>query len=363
MQWALANTSQRPTPFLTVAPEILDANLTRAQRSCEDRGVVLRPHAKTHKTREIAERQLRCGAAGLTVASLSEAEAWVQAGFDDLFIAYPVVTAAGRDRLSALAERARVRVGVDSESGVRALQGLAEGGVSISVLVEVDSGLGRTGVEPSEAARLADLAGEVGLEVLGVFTFPGHSYAAGAGGSAARDEARTLAESLAEFDRRGVPCPVRSGGSTPTLYEVVDSVATELRPGVYALNDAYQVQLGSAGIGDVALAVVATVVSAPGPEGVVLDAGSKVIASDRLPFDAGHGLIPGLQGARIERIWEHHAVVDVSAVARSEVPAIGERVAIVPNHVCTAINLADRLVVADGQGDLEWQVFARGRND
>jgi len=363
-RWAPERWQGIPTPFLAVDVPTLRANIGRAQAFCDDRGLRLRPHVKTHKTPEIARLQVDAGARGLAVATVGEAECFAAAGFDDLFIAYPVLTnAALAGRLRQLLETADLVLGIDAHDGVDALvrHGLAEH-PRLSLLVEVECGLRRTGVAPEGAGRLASYAADHGLAVGGVFTFPGHGYAVGAGGAAAADEAKALSEAAAAFSDAGLHCAVRSGGATPT-YEATDTtVVTETRPGVYAFHDAQQVALGTATPEEVALAVMSTVVSAPAPDRIVLDAGSKTLAADRPSYVDGHGLLLGVPGARIDRIWEHHGVVDTSGADPGNVPKVGDRVAVLPNHVCTAVNLADRLHARTADGIVTWDVAARGRN-
>ncbi len=363
-RWSSERWQGIATPFLAVDGPTLRRNVARAQALCDDRGLLLRPHVKTHKIIEMARLQMDAGARGLTLATVGEAESFAQAGFDDLFVAYPVLTTrAVADRVQRLLETADVTLGIDSREGVDALvrHGLAAH-PRLSVLVEVECGLRRTGAVPEEAGRLAAYAAERGLSVGGVFTFPGQAYAVGAAKSAAADEARALSRAADAFAAEGLQCAIRSGGATPS-YEATDTaVVTETRPGVYVFQDAQQVALGTATPDDVALAVIATVVSAPTPDRVVLDAGSKVLAADRPSYVDGHGLLLGVPGARIDRIWEHHGVVDVSGVDAGRVPQVGERVAVVPNHACTAINLADRVQVRGEAESTTWDVAARGKN-
>jgi D-serine deaminase-like pyridoxal phosphate-dependent protein len=340
------------TPYAVVDRDVLAANVAAMQAFCDRRGIALRPHAKTHKTLEIARLQLEAGAVGLTVATVGEAEVYADllAQADvDVLVAYPV--AVPPERLRDLARRVRVVVGVDSAQGVSRA---AEAGVAVSV--EVDCGLRRSGVDPAQAGLLAAVAAARGVPVHGVFTFPGHGYAPGAAAaSAAADEARALADAAESFTAAGLECAVRSGGCTPTAGHVDAGVVTELRPGVYALQDAQQVALGVAALEDVALRVRSTVVSNAVAGQVVLDAGAKVLGTDRPAYVEGHGLLPAYPHARIERVWEHHGVVDLRGGAG---PALGEVVDVVPNHVCATVNLLDELVA----GDETWRVAARGRN-
>lgn len=353
------------TPVLVVDVDVLHRNLVAMADATAGAGVALRPHAKTHKCPQIAHRQLTLGAVGLSVATVAEAEVFADHGVTDLFVAYPVAAGGGRAaRLAALLERARVVVGVDSVEGAAALGPVrATDGRTPEALVEVDCGLHRSGVAPEEAPVVAVAAARAGLRVTGAFTYPGHAYAPGAAASAAADERAALARAGELLAAAGFDVTVLSGGSTPTATRTAadPGPCTELRPGVYAFNDAQQVHLGTCGPGDVALRVLATVVSAPAPDRVVLDAGTKVLGADRPPWAPGHGSVPGLPGAVVTGLWEHHAVVRLAP--QTPRPAVGEVVAVVPNHCCSAVNLVDELVVVrDGHPVDRWPVAARGAN-
>jgi D-serine deaminase-like pyridoxal phosphate-dependent protein len=349
--------ANRATPFLVVDVERLTANIGRVARAAADAGVALRPHVKTHKCAEIAAMQVAAGAVGITVATIGEAEVFVDAGFADVFIAYPLWLDEGRaTRLAALRERARVAIGVDSAESARHLARVVPG---LEVLVEVDSGQHRSGTAPEDAGAVADAAREAGLDVHGVFTFPGHGYAPDGRESAARDEAAALATAAGSLRRAGIEPRVLSGGSTPTLEASLGTgVPTELRPGVYALNDAQQWELASATTEQLAITCHATVVSHAGGR-LVLDAGAKSLGADRAPYNTGFGRLLDRPDARVVMLSEHHAVVE----GYDDPPPLGDRVRVVPNHVCVAVNLADVLWAAGGTGELEaWPVAARGRN-
>lgn len=335
------------TPYLRVDVDRLEANLRRVADRTAAAGVALRPHAKTHKSLEVARRQLAAGAVGLTVAAIGEAEVFAEV-CDDLLVAYPLwVTPTAADRLRALAERVTVTIGVDSVDGA-AQAGRLLAGSGVSVLVEIDPGLHRTGVPPEEAGAVAAASG---LPVRGAFTFPGHSYDPTGRRQAAADEARVLAA----VDLDG---PVRSGGSTPSLEAADVDVLTELRPGVYAFGDAQQWELGAMAASEIALTCRATVISHASGR-LVLDAGSKALGADRAAYASGWGRLPAYDDARVVLLSEHHAVVDL---AGADLPPLGSTVDVVPNHVCSAVNLHDTLWAAQ-DGSLEpWVVDARGRN-
>jgi D-serine deaminase-like pyridoxal phosphate-dependent protein len=343
------------SPFLAVDLGVLRANIERAQRWADARGLLLRPHAKTHKCVEIARLQTDAGASGLTVATIGEAEVFADAGFADLFIAYPLWPSdAGRARLARVASRAAVQIGVDS---LEAASGWA--GVGVRALIEVDSGHHRSGVLPEAAGELAAAVEASGLKVDGVFTFPGHSYAPGEGRArAGADEASALATAAEALRAAGVEPRVVSGGSTPSLAGT-GSGLTESRPGVYVFNDAQQWELGSCATEDVALTCHATVVSHAGGR-LVLDAGSKVLGADRAAWASGFGRLLDHPDARLVILSEHHAVAELTG----PLPPLGSTVRVVPNHACNAVNLVDELVVFEaGRRVAAWAVAARGRND
>lgn len=376
------------TPFLVVDRGILAANIERAQRWADDRGLRLRPHVKTHKCVEIGRMQTDAGASGITVATIGEAEVFADAGFDDLFVAYPLWPSdEARARVAAVSARARVLIGIDSAEAAagwagtgshstdllalkrsqnavecdqfpETLSGPGGAGREVRALIEVDSGHHRSGVPAELAGELAVAAEACGLGVEGVFTFPGHSYAPGEGrAKAAGDEASALVSAADSLREAGVQPWVISGGSTPSLA-ATGSGLTESRPGVYVFNDAQQWELGSCGPDDIALTCHATVVSHAGGR-LVLDSGSKVLGADRPPWASGFGRLLDHPDARIVILSEHHAVAELAG----PLPPLGSTVRVVPNHACNAVNLVDALeIVEAGRRVATWAVAARGRN-
>jgi D-serine deaminase-like pyridoxal phosphate-dependent protein len=352
------------TPAVVVDLDVVARNIASMADAMSARGIRLRPHFKTHKSVRLARMQLDCGAAGVTVGTVGEAEVIAAAGIDDVFIAYPVWAAGPKaSRIRRLHESIRLLVGVDSEEAARALGDAVRGTPRpLEVLVEVDSGDRRTGVASDErAVRVGEAAKAAGLEVRGVFTHGGHSYRArDAAADAARDEWAGLgaaADALraAAFDVRDV-----SAGSTPTaLLSPADSI-TEERPGTYVFGDRLQVALGSCDADAVGLVVAATVVSTATAGQAVLDAGAKVLAREGAPFVEGLGGVPELGGAVVERVYDYHGVVRLPP---DVAPSPGQVVAVVPNHVCPVVNLVDELIVVrDGRFVERWPVDARGRN-
>ncbi len=251
------------TPAVLVDLDILERNIARMAGRAREHGVPLRPHAKTHKVVEIAERQIKAGAVGLSVAKTSEAEVFAAAGFGDLFVAFPVVGADKGRRLLALADRARLAAGVDSEEGARTLADVfRSAGRRLDVLLKVDVGYGRVGVPPARAPeiarRIADLPG---LRLRGLFTHAGQAYAAErpeAVAGVGEHEGRTLVETAEAVRATGIAVEEVSVGSTPTAaHAMTVAGVTECRPGNYVFYDASQVGLGSCRMEDCALTVLA----------------------------------------------------------------------------------------------------------
>ena len=353
------------TPAVLVDLDVLERNVARMAERARQHGVRLRPHAKTHKIVSIGRLQTAAGAVGLSVAKTSEAEVFADAGFDDLFVAFPVVGPDKGRRLVRLAERIRLAVGTDSVEGARTLaEPFAQAGRVLDVMLKVDVGYHRVGVEPDRAPAVAGQIAELrGLRLRGVFTHAGHAYVQEtpeAVAAVASHEGKALALVAEMLRDAGLPVEQVSVGSTPTArHAMTVTGVTECRPGNYVFHDASQVALGSCRLEDCAMTVVATVVSVPAPDRAVVDAGSKTLSSDPLrPHAGGHGRILG-RLSRLEKLSEEHGVI---AVQPGESFRVGERVRILPNHACVVTNLHDRLWAVRGETvEDELPVAARGR--
>ncbi len=353
------------TPAVLIDMDVLERNVARMAEAARGRGVKLRPHGKTHKIVEIARLQRAAGAVGMTLAKVGEAEVFADAGIGDVFLAYPIVGATKALRLLALADRIRIAVGVDSVEGAQSLAWpFRAAGRALDVMLKVDVGLHRVGVAPERAAALARRIAEMpGLRLRGVFTHGGHSYGGETPDAVAAiggDEGRILAETADAIRGTGIAVEEVSVGSTPSARSAMAAAGvTECRPGNYVFHDASQVSLGTCGIEDCAMTVVATVVSVPAADRAVLDAGSKTLSSDPLrPRPGGHGFVLG-RASRLRALSEEHGVV---AIAAGESFRVGERVRVLPNHACVVSNLHDRLWAVRGESVVgELAVAARGR--
>ncbi len=330
--------------------------------------VALRPHVKTHKIPGIAREQVKAGAAGITVAKVSEAEVMADGGMEDIFIAYPLVTEAKIRQAVRLGERVRLVVGVDSLEGARRLSAAAEDR-ALEVRLEVDTGLRRTGVLYDEAVGLAgEIEGIDNLDLTGIYTYRG----AVLGGSRTLElekaglEEGQLMVSLADMLReRGIRVDDVSVGSTPTAEHVakVEGV-TEIRPGTYVFYDRMQIRLGVCTPDECAAVVVCTVVSRPARDLAVIDGGSKTFATDVAPGAEplnleGHGHVVGYPGAVLERLTEEHGMLSVDEDCDLEV---GDTLQIIPNHICSTVNLHNDVYLVGQDGVVEeTRVAARGK--
>jgi D-serine deaminase-like pyridoxal phosphate-dependent protein len=340
----------RSTPCLLVDVDVLAANVERMARHAVAVGARLRPHAKTHKSAAIARLQRDAGAIGFTVATLREAEALATAGFDDLLLAGAALGPDSAARLRRLREVAQVSQLVDGIDGARAA------GTGAPCLWEVDIGAQRAGTAPGSAtiAAAAAAVDATGIVLVGVLTFPGHAYGAGDDADldrAVHDEQQAVGATVQAAAAAGVTLGVRSGGSTPTAWRAqAAGPLTELRPGNYVFHDATQVALGVCSQAQCALRVLATVVSRPTPQRVVLDAGSKALGRERMtPRTPGYGLLLGDHAPLpVGALYEEHAIVEAPAGTRG-LPRVGDRVELLPNHACVTANLHDRYVLRRGE--------------
>lgn len=357
--------SEIDTPAVLIDAEILDRNIRRAAEHCRKHQIALRPHIKTHKMPPLAHRQIEAGAVGLTVAKLGEAEVMADAGIFDLLVAYPIVGTAKLRRLASLAERAKVTVALDSLAVAEGVDRAArDAGREIGLLIEVDTGTGRCGVAPEELPALCrQVAGLRHARWHGVMTYQGHVWGdRPARERLMREENERVSRLLDCLEREGLPPEVVSGASTPNLdlCHLLERV-NESRPGTYVFNDRNTVYTGSVGWNDCALCVAVTVVSTAVPGQIIVDGGSKTFTSDQM----GHGSDPGfgriVEGPSLQfiKMNEEHGFVKVDDTPR---PKVGDRLHVIPNHVCVVVNMHDQVYLHRGDQVIDcWPVAARGK--
>jgi len=360
--------SELDTPALLIDLDIMDRNLARVAGYAAEHSLRLRPHTKTHKIPALGRLQMELGAVGLTVAKTSEAEVMVKAEPGDLLIAYPVIGRQKLERLARVAKSTRVTVALDN---LPALEQLAEAARELNfeagVYAEFDAGLHRVGVAPS-GEDLLDLVRAIlqkpKLEFRGVAFYPGHIKDVRVSPEeqmAALD--RVVSQAVELLEARGIAVPIVSGGSTPTLYQSHKvSRLTEIRPGTYIFNDRNTWLTGGCGLADCAASILTTVVSTAVPGQMIMDGGSKTFSSDRSALNEapGFGYLPEAQSAVFTKMNEEHGFVDITSAERMWKP--GERVRVIPNHVCVAMNLHEQVYGIRGDEVVKtWRVEGRGR--
>jgi len=349
------------TPMPIVLADVMQRNIDRMQGFAVEHDLDLRPHVKTHKCVEVGRRQVEAGAVGITAGNVGEAEVFAAAGFDDIFLAYPVWPSGTKaDRIRYLTQTTRMRVGVDNGAAIDALAEAMGGEPDrLQVVVEIECGARRSGAPPAAAGDLARAARKRGLVPVGVYTYPGHG---GAGPDsrepAAQDQYAALTAAVRSFGDVGVTAEVVSAGSTPTVAFSTGSPITEIRPGEYVFCDLNNTRLGACEEDQIALFVAATVVSDWVPDQVILDVGTKALGREGNP-EKGYGGVAGKK-AVLAKLNEYHGFVAVPGGESR--PSVGTVVPVVPNHVCPVVNSFEELVVTDSEGTMlqRWPVAARG---
>ena len=346
---------QLDTPLALIDLDRVEANIARMQAHCDKLGVKLRPHIKTHKLPILAHKQLQAGAVGITCQKIGEAEVMAGAGIKDILISYNLMGQSKIERLAQVASQAKISVAIDNEVALGALGQAAKiAGAEIGVLIEFDSGTGRTGVQsPQEIVGLARKIGKFPhLRFLGLMTYPS---------SPSVPEWIKKVRPLLKAEN--LKLKVISAGGTPATWQGLGHQSlTEVRPGTYVYNDRMMLGYKVAKLKDCALNILATVISRPTSDRAVIDAGSKTFSSDRLPPELGQGFGYVLEypDAVVERFNEEHGMIDLSRCSKK--PSIGEQLRIIPNHACVVTNLHDEIVAhRDGLVEAVWPVWARGK--
>jgi len=352
------------TPSLIIDLDVMERNLATMAAFFADKHTKLRPHAKTHKSPIIAHKQLALGAVGITCAKLGEAEIMVEAGVPDVLVANQIVGPTKIARLVGLLHHARVTVAVDDPANLRALAAAAsERGVTLDVLVEINTGMNRCGVEPGEAAvRLAQVAADLpGIRFRGIQAYEGHLVNIANDAERAERVRAAMAPIVASrhaIEATGLPVEIVSGGGTGTfahtgLLEGFD----EVQAGSYVFMDAKYGEIGGIGARFApALTVLAMVISRPTNDRAILDIGRKTLGIDQ----GTPQLLDGPEGVRFLGFSEEHSTLAVGGAARDLRP--GDQVRVIPGHGCTTVNLYDRYIAARGDTvEAVWPIAARGR--
>ncbi len=352
------------TPALVIDLDVMEQNLGRMADYCRQWGLRLRPHSKTHKSPWLAKQQVESGARGLTVAKIGEAEVMVEAGLDDLLLAYPVFGEPKARRLGEVARKARLTVALDSEDSARWVS-RAAGSHTIDILVEVDFGMRRCGLPPGEEpVRLAKAIQRLpGLRFEGLLFYPGNIHPDLEGSSERLEELnQRLSRQLEDFRGAGLEAETVSGGSTPSAFHSHRiGGLTEIRPGTYIFNDRNTIEWGVCKQEQCALSILTTVVSTGVGGQAIVDGGSKTFSSDPLAAgtQGGYGIVKAHPGVEFFRMNEEHGYLKLPAETKLE---LGRPLQIIPNHACVAVNLHERAWgVRQGRVVKEWEIAARGK--
>jgi len=360
--------SELETPAYLIDLDRMERNLCRVAQYAKEHELRLRPHTKTHKIPAIGKRQLELGAAGLTVAKVGEAEVMLDSGVLDLLVHYPIIGLKKLARLMEVARRTRVTVALDSIQAARQLADAARGArVTIGVLVEADVGMNRCGVPVGqELVNLAQgvdrLTPHIALE--GVTYYPGHIRAASEENRRLIDQlAADTAQIVEDFRKAGLPLKVFSAGSTPLVFQSHEFAGVnEIRPGTYVFCDINCVRSGMATLDDCAVTILTSVISAARTGYLMIDGGSKAFSSDRLAgsSEMSFGYVTEAPEAVIYGQSEEHGHVDVRKGGRDF--QVGDRMRVIPNHVCVATNLHEQVYgVRNDKVEVIWKVEGRGK--
>ena len=349
--------SELDTPALLINHEVLERNIQTMAAHFRGGKSRLRPHSKTHKSVQVAQKQIAAGAVGITCAKLGEAEALSDGGIGDILIANQIVGPIKIARLVALAQRCRLAVAVDDAQNIRELSEAASAaGVTIGCLVEVNVGMNRCGVDtPEEALALAQqVAHSTGLRFGGLQAYEGHLQ-----NYLPLEERETLVraamqralDARAFIESAGLEVPLISGGGTGTFH-ITRHLIDEIQAGSYATMDGQYKKVGAEF--DNALTLLVTVISRPRPDLAVIDAGFKALTSE---FGPPSVLV---DGATFGRFSEEHGTLTLEGDARQLRP--GDKLELLPAHGCTTINLHDNFYVMEDERLMDvWPIVGRGK--
>ena len=351
------------TPVLLIDLDILDDNIQNMADYFSGISTDLRPHLKTHKNPIIAQKQIDAGAIGITCAKLGEAETVVDVGIHDVLIANQIVGPQKIERLTNLAARSRIMVAVDCSDNVQDISDAAKSkGVTVRILIEVNIGMNRCGVEPGNGVlELAQqICGSPNLEFEGLMGYEGHIVAKTCRVDreiAVKNDMQHLVDSKKLLTDNGISVNIMSGGGTGT-YDITSRIPemTEIQAGSYVFMDStYNRVEGLDKKFENSLSLLTTVVSRPQPDRIIVDAGMKVLTTE-----FGNPQPIGFPNLELVGLSEEHGKIEVSD---GEINLkTGEKLKILPTHCCTTVNLHDRTYgIRDDIVECCWDITARGK--
>lgn len=362
---------QIDTPALLIDETIMKSNLRNMQERASRLGVALRPHTKTHKMPEIAKLQTEYGAVGITVAKVGEAEVMAENGLSDIFIANEIVGPIKWRRIAALAKKICISFGVDSPEAVAGAEKIfAEENCTVNVRIEVETGEKRSGVTNEESFfQVLDMIRQsphISLE--GIFSHEGHAYSASSAEDCRKlfEDAQRLTLHYADLARKeGFPISSVSVGSTPSLMhcECLLEGITEIRPGTYVFMDVGQGNCINS-YETCAATVLVTIISKPGENRMIGDAGAKALTAQSrgagLCHTEGKGFIKGSGNVYVDNVYDEHTIIYSEELNRTL--NVGDKIEIIPNHICPVCNLYDEAyLVKDGELLKKLAISGRGK--
>lgn len=349
------NINQIKTPAFLLDIDTLNHNISAFQTICDENGVGLWPMTKTHKSTEIATRQIDAGAEGFLAGTLAEVEALAKIGAKSICYAYPLANRANIQKIIALSKSTRLILSIDGIEGAGMVEEeLSAQDATMEYLLIINSGLNRFGIAPDETARfIGEMKALPHLKFLGIATHPGQVYACSdkEGVSKCVEEERAaIAVSLAQISSIGEKALIVASGSSPTMKEsCLNKDITVQRPGNYVFFDRIQQSLGACEYSDCALTIFSTVISNPSEDVYIIDAGSKCFGLDLGAHGVsniiGYGHSVKHPEITVLGLSEEVGKIKVSGGTKL---SIGEKIRFIPNHSCSSANLADRFTLCKG---------------
>lgn len=361
---------QLDTPSLLIHLSQAEENIFMMQKLADEHGVNLRPHIKTHKMPYFAGKQMEAGACGIAVAKIGEAEVMAENGIRDILIANEIVGLQKYQRLLKLHGEITIRCGVDNAFQIDQIEEVfAESKRPLEVLIELEVGENRSGVITDEQliALVEYIKTKKHVVLKGIFSHEGHSYKApdmAACKEAAEESYRRILTAADLIRKCGVPITIVSVGATPSImnHSFLEGI-TEFRLGTYIFMDMGQ----SNAIGNYercAATVLATVISKPTKTRVVLDAGAKALVpqnrSEGICATGGFGCVRGDTEVVISSLFDEHGLIENKEF--HDRVSIGDKLEIIPSHICPTVNLYDEAVLVSDTEVLETvPILCRGK--
>ncbi|CAH2213608.1 alanine racemase [Tepidibacter aestuarii] len=345
------NICELQTPSFLLNLDILEANLKKVQKLCNENNKELWPMTKTHKSTYIAKLQREYGAKGFLVGTIDEAEAFINAGLDNICLAYPIVSKANIKRVIDLSKKARIILSFDGEDGARLFDNeLKKENLTMEYLIIINCGLNRLGVSPNASSDLAKkICNYSNLKLIGISTHPGQVYGVSSGkeiSEVSKQESESLKIARDNLISNSFDISIVATGSTPTFFNVItDSNINILRPGNYPFYDNIQLSLNVCEENECSLTVLGTIISKPKDDLFIVDVGSKCLGLDKGAHASslinGFGKVKDHDELEIIGLSEEVGKIRIASKTNLK---IGDKIQIIPNHSCSCANMTDYII-------------------